>query len=406
MIVTMNPPASSSGRMRLRELIPDVHIGVFATGPNNGITDVPGVLVSTQSIIENNGSTNTGVTTILPSRDWFHRSFHAGMFRYNGAGELTGSHWINETGQLSSPIVISNSFAIGACHTGIYKYAAEEYKAEDGSTEWFLMPVVGETYDGYLNDLTKFAVTPDHVAQGIRLASDAPVQEGNTGGGTAMICQGYKGGTGTSSRVVPGFDRAGATKQYTVAALVQANYGRKHHLRICGVPVGRILVNQDAKDKAKAEADKRLDDAKDKIDGSIIIVVATDAPLHATELQRLATRAAGGLSRVGGYGHNTSGDIFMAFSTGNSTPINGVGSADDAVDPLKPRVIPMETVTDDTMNGLLEATADAVEESIYNALCKAQTMTGFKGRTIEALPLGRVKDIMGKFMALEQSLDG
>ncbi|CEJ92669.1 hypothetical protein VHEMI08304 [[Torrubiella] hemipterigena] len=393
-------------RKRLRELLPGIQLGHWPTGPKNGITDVPGVLVHTQSIHGDNGNVNTGVTTILPNKDWFYKGYYAGMFRYNGCGELTGSHWINETGTLVSPIIITSSFSVGACHTGIYKYAAQHHCDDDGSAQWFLMPVVGETYDGYLNDQSQFCVTPEHVIEGIKNASDAPVQEGNTGGGTAMICQGYKGGTGTSSRVVPAIASNGADTSYTVAALVQANYGRQKQLHIAGVPVGRILTTQDAKNEAKAKAAQAIDDAKDKTDGSIIIVLATDAPLHPVELQRLATRAAGGLSRVGGYGHNTSGDIFMAFSTANEMPAKGVGYTANGTDIFKAKAHTMESVQDSTINALLEAAADAAEEAIYNALCKAETMVGFKGRKVDALPLDRVKDIMEQYQGLEQSLLG
>jgi D-aminopeptidase len=220
-----NQSSSPSGRVRLRDLVPGIQVGAWPTGPKNGITDVPGVLVHTESIHSADGAVNTGLTTILPRKDWFHNACHAGIFRYNGSGELTGSHWIEETGLLHSPIVLTNSFA-------------------DGSVDWFLMPVVGETYDGYLSDLTKFVVTPQHVVDGIRAASADPVPEGNTGGGTGMMCQGFKGGTGTSSRVVPGFDSNGNEKSFTVAALVQANYGRMPPLKITGVPVGRIRRQQ------------------------------------------------------------------------------------------------------------------------------------------------------------------
>lgn len=395
--------AASPPRVRLRELIPSIKIGTWPTGPKNGITDVPGVLVSTISIHGEDGNVNTGVTTILPRKDWFHEGSYAGMFRYNGAGELTGSHWLNETGLLISPIVLSNSFAIGNCHTGVYKYAAAEYPEKEGGAEFFLMPVIGETYDGYLNDLSKFSVTPEHVFEGIRLASADPVKEGNTGGGTAMMCQGFKGGTGTSSRVVPGTKSDGSETTYTVAALVQANYGRMVHLHIAGVPVGRILLAELQKKADEAKQQAEYDAAKEKNDGSIIIIIATDAPLNPVELQRLATRASGGLSRVGGYGHNTSGDIFMAFSTGNMVPVRAIGPRDEKEDSLKARSIPTETIYEPTTNGLLEATADATEEAIYNALCKAETMVGYRGRKVNAMPLDKVKTIVEKHLELEKS---
>ncbi|UKZ69498.1 uncharacterized protein TrAtP1_010504 [Trichoderma atroviride] len=399
-----NQSSPTSGRVRLRDLVPGIQVGAWPTGPKNGITDVPGVLVHTKSIHTADGSVNTGVTTILPRKDWFHNACHAGIFRYNGSGELTGSHWIEETGLLHSPIILTNSFAVGNCYTGIYQHAIKEYSGADGSVDWFLLPVVGETFDGHLNDLTQFAVTPQHVVDGINAASSDPVPEGNTGGGTGMMCQGFKGGTGTSSRVVPGFDSEGNEKSYTVAALVQANYGRMPPLKITGVPVGRILAAEALKNKEAAKAQAEYDAAKDKKDGSIIIVLATDAPLSAIQLQRLAKRATGGLSRVGGYGHNPSGDIFIAFSTANKIPVQTVGSDHRDVDPFKARTLVMETVDDQTINALFEAAADSTEEAIYNVLCKAESLTGFKGNRVDALPLDKVKTILERHLALEQAI--
>lgn len=211
----------------------------------------------------------------------------------------------------------------------------------------------------------------------------------------------FKGGTGSSSRVVPGFDTKGEPKSYTVGALVQANYGKKPHFRISGVPVGRILDQEDAKaaeqDAEKKAARESLEREKDRKDGSIIVILATDAPLHPTQLQRLAKRATVGLARVGGRGHNPSGDIFLAFSTGNRIPVQTISMDRRAVDPWKPTPIKAEVVDDSSINGLFEAAAEATEEAIYNAVCMAETMVGNLGHTIEALPLGRVKEIMEKY---------
>ncbi|KAM0481979.1 hypothetical protein ACHAPX_003313 [Trichoderma viride] len=399
-----NQSSPTSGRVRLRDLVPGIQVGAWPTGPKNGITDVPGVLVHTKSIHSADGAVNTGVTTILPRKDWFHNACHAGIFRYNGSGELTGSHWIEETGLLHSPIILTNSFAVGNCYTGIYQHAIKEHSGADGSVDWFLLPVVGETFDGHLNDLTQFAVTPQHVVDGIQAASSDAVPEGNTGGGTGMMCQGFKGGTGTSSRVVPGFDSNSNEKSYTVAALVQANYGRMPPLKITGVPVGRILATEALKNKEAAKAQAEYDAAKDKKDGSIIIVLATDAPLSAIQLQRLAKRATGGLSRVGGYGHNPSGDIFIAFSTANKIPVQTVGSDHRDVDPFKARTLVTESVDDQTINALFEAAADSTEEAIYNVLCMAESLTGFKGHRVEALPLDKVKNILERHLVLEQAI--
>ncbi|KAI5460778.1 peptidase family S58-domain-containing protein [Mariannaea sp. PMI_226] len=396
--------STSPPRARLRDLVPHVHLGTWKPGPKNGITDVPGVLANTITIREGNGSINTGVTTILPRRDWFHKACHAGIFRFNGSGEMTGSHWIEETGLLHSPIIITNSFAVGPCYTGIYKYAIQHYGQGEQGIDWFLLPVVGETFDGHLNDLSQFAVTPEHVVQGITNASSDPVPEGNVGGGTGMMCQGFKGGTGTSSRVVPSDSNDGV--EYTVGVLVQANYGRMKHLHISGVPVGRVLAEKAEQDAAAAAQKREYDAAKDQKDGSIIIIVATDAPLHPLQLQRLAKRATVGLARVGGYGHNPSGDVFLAFSTGNEIPVQTVTGQKREVDPFKPRKLNIDYVDDHTISGLFEATADATEEAIYNVLCMAETMTGHMGRTVEALPLDKLQKIMAKHKEAEElSLD-
>ncbi|KAK7426218.1 hypothetical protein QQZ08_007247 [Neonectria magnoliae] len=391
--------SSTVPRARLREVVPDVYLGAWTPGQKNGITDVPGVLAHTITLREGNGSVNTGVTTILPRKDWFHKACHAGIFRFNGSGEMTGSHWIEETGLLHSPIIITNSFPVGPCYTGIYKYAIQNYGQGEQGVDWFLLPVVAETFDGHLNDLGQFAVTPEHVVEGITKASSDPIPEGSVGGGTGMLCQGFKGGTGTSSRLVPADDDG--VDSYTVGVLVQANYGRMKHLRISGVPVGRILAEQAEKDAVLAAQKLDFDAAKDAKDGSIIIIVATDAPLHPLQLQRLAKRATVGLARVGGYGHNPSGDVFLAFSTSNEIPVQTVTGQHRAVDPFKPRKLNIDYVDDQTINGLFEAVADATEEAIYNTLCMAETMTGHMGRTVAALPLDKVRDIMAKHKEAE-----
>ncbi|KAI1080061.1 DmpA/ArgJ-like protein [Whalleya microplaca] len=389
-------------RMRIRDLLPNLYLGDYKPGPLNSLTDVPGVLVHTQEIFDDNGTVNTGITSILPRDNWFYKACYAGIFRFNGSGEMTGSHWIDETGLLHSPIIITNSFAVGAAYQGIYEYAIKTLGVAKGQIDWFLLPVVAETFDGYLNDLSRFVVKPEHIVKGLESVSSDRVREGNVGGGTGMICHYFKGGTGSSSRIVEGFDSKGEPKSYTVAALVQANYGRPNHLRISGVPVGRILAQEAAKaaenDPAKKAAEEELKREKDRKDGSIIVTIATDAPLHPTQLQRLAKRATVGLARVGGNGHNPSGDIFLAFSTGNEIPVQSISMERRAVDPFKPTPVTVDLVDDSSINGLFEAAADATEESIYNALCMAETMVGNQGHKIEELPLGKVKDILEKYM--------
>ncbi|KAM7210864.1 Peptidase family S58 domain containing protein [Rhypophila decipiens] len=422
-------PSSSPPRVRIRDLHPKIHLelGRWSPGKLNSITDVPGVLVHTESIHlpaissssqkkTQTGAVNTGLTTILPRWDFFNQACYAGLFRFNGSGELTGSHWIEETGLLHSPIILTNSFAVGAAYSGIYEYAIREYSdSSTGRVDWFMLPVVGETFDGYLSDISRFVVTPEHVVRGIEKALEEvddrgnaknAVEEGNTGGGAGMICHFWKGGTGSSSRVVeagiPVKGEKDGKKEYTVGALVQANYGRPDALRIGGVPVGRILTeenkNKAADDEKKKKEMKELENEKNRKDGSIIVILATNAPLHPLQLQRLAKRATSGLSRVGGVGHNPSGDIFLAFSTANEIPVQTVTANKRSVDPWKPTAMDVQVLDDQTINALFEAAADATEEAIYNTLCMAETMVGLDGRVIEALPLDRVREILDKYL--------
>ena len=402
-------PIQDGQRQRIRQLLPDVYLGRFEPAPKNSLTDVPGVLVHTESIREapsrKAGSVNTGVTTILPRKDFFHQACYAGIFRFNGSGEMTGSHWIEETGLLHSPIIITNSFSVGPAYTGIYEYGIREYATEEEGCDWFMLPVVAETFDGMLNDISAMAVTPTHIVRGMDLASSAPVPEGNTGGGTGMCCHGHKGGTGSSSRIVPGeafsADGAKGPKDYVVAALVQANYGRLRDLRISGAPIGRLIEKglEEGKDaaelhRAKRTAVEELEKHKDKKDGSIIVILSTDAPLHPTQLQRLAKRATVGLARVGGMGHNPSGDIFLAFSVANEIPVQTVGGQHRSVDPWTPTPLKIDIIDDQSINSLFEAAAEAVEEAILNALCMAETTIGFKDRRVDALNLELVKELM------------
>jgi D-aminopeptidase len=368
------------------------------------LTDVSGVLVHTESIIkppskidsENRHgdqrphAINTGVTTILPRHDWFHSACYAGYFRFNGSGEMTGSHWLDETGLLNSPIVLTNSFSVGSCYSGIYQYAIREYADRDtGTVDWFLLPVVAETCDLFLNDIAAMAVTPEMTVRGIESANGEKVAEGNTGGGTGMMCHGFKAGTGSSSRLIEGVE-FGVDRTYTVAALVQANYGAKRDLRIGGVPVGRILLEQETPAAAAAEEEEATKKMATK-DGSIIVVLATDAPLHPAQLQRLAKRATVGVARVGGWGSNSSGDLFIAFSTAERIPREPTFS-------WKPTVEQRVSVVQDvTINALFEAAADATEEAIYNALVAAEDMEGPLG-SAKALRHDKLKEIMERHL--------
>lgn len=390
--------SASTNPSPIRALIPSLFIGRHTPGPLNSITDVPGVLVHTESVTKKPSETerghaiNTGVTTILPRRDWFDNACYAGYFRFNGSGEMTGSHWLDETGLLNSPIVLTNSFSVGPCYSGIYQYAIREYAKNGKPADWFLLPVVAETCDLFLNDIAAMAVTPEMVVRGIDNVSSARVPEGNTGGGTGMMCQGFKAGTGSASRLIEGIE-FGEKKTYTVAALVQANFGAKRDLRFGGVPVGRIMMErEEAKDPSAAnqgttDEEKRLASK----DGSIIVVLATDAPLHPVQLQRLAKRATVGVSRVGGWGSNSSGDLFLAFSTAEKIP----RSPSFSWKPTTEQTV--SVVQDVTINALFEAAADSTEEAIYNALVAAETMEGPLGVS-KAIDHQELKEIVEKYL--------
>ncbi|KAL6804856.1 DmpA/ArgJ-like protein [Trichoderma sp. SZMC 28013] len=391
--------SQSPPRQRIRQLIPQLRLGKWPTGPLNSITDVPGVLSHTESIHnppgneEKSPDINTGVTVILPRPDWYKYSSFAGFFSFNGCGELTSSHWLNETGLLASPIVLTTTSSVGDAFRGILEYAVQYHSNADKEIDLFLFPTVAETFDGYLNDQSRFAVTPQHIVKGIRNATAEAVREGNTGGGTGMICHRFKGGTGSSSRIVKGFDIDGNEKSYTVGVLVQANYGSPDNLRIGGVPVGQIL-----KEQGQTAAEQLKPGEKEpRKDGSIIVIVGTDAPLLPVQLQRLAKRATVGLAKVGGYGSNTSGDIFLAFSNANDIPVQELSmSGPRPAHPHVPQLLGVKMSTNETIDGLLEAVADATEEAIYNALCMAETTVGFKGRKVEAMDLVKVKEIVEK----------
>ncbi|CAK7246329.1 MAG: hypothetical protein STHCBS139747_007956 [Sporothrix thermara] len=395
---SITTPAPAAPRQRLRDAVPGIYLGIWPTGPKNSITDVPGVLASTVEIKDEKRGVFTGLTTILPRHNWYESGCYAGLFRFNGAGDLTGSHFIEESGKVASPIVITNSLAVGAAYQGLLEYWVAHHGNPDMGIGYFSVPIVAETFDGHLNNLAAFAVQTSHVAEGIRTASADPVPEGNHGGGTGMISLGHKGGTGSSSRVVAGVTPG---SKYTVAALVQANFGSLRNLTISGVPYGRLLVaEREAAKKPPVAADK----AKEERDGSIIVILATDAPLHPRQCERLAKRATVGVARAGGYGQNPSGDIFLAFSTANHVPVQKFDRGDDKadentnIDPFKPLVHSVDVVNDESINGLFEAAADATEEAIYNALCMAETLTGFQGHTIEALDLEKLRRVMEKHM--------
>ena len=341
---------------RLRDL--GLTIGVGSPGPLNAISDVAGVSVGHATVMRDEPRVaRTGVTIVnsRPAADHSHLCY-GGMHSFNGNGEMTGSHWLAESGLLSGRIGITNTHQVGLVRDTL---VAEEV-ARDPDASWCL-PIVGETYDGFLNDIDAFHLTADDAREAMADADRAgPIAEGNVGGGTGMICHGFKGGIGTSSRIV---ETCGKT--YTVGAIVQANYGSRELLRLDGRPVGRTV----GADIVPLPTDPAVADA-----GSIIVIIATDAPLLADQCKRIAQRATVGLARVGGTGGNGSGDIFLAFSTHNRVPLH-------ASEPIAVATLPAAGMTP-----LFNATAEAVEESIWNALCAAETMTGHQGRTVHAIP--------------------
>jgi L-aminopeptidase/D-esterase-like protein len=346
-------------------------------GPLNAITDVAGVAVGHSTIVRGQGAlkvgegpVRTGVTAIVPrARASLNDPVFAGWFALNGAGEMTGTTWIEESGFLEGPVMITNTHSVGAVHEATIAWRVAQ-GGPDPTGYWWSNPVVAETWDGELNDVNGFHVRQAHVFEALSSARTGPVAEGSVGGGTGMICNGFKGGIGTASRRLA--EEAGG---YTVGALVQCNYGRKVDLTIAGVPVGREIAGPGTRD----------DDA-----GSIIIVVATDAPLLPHQLKRLARRAGLGLARVGSVAGNGSGDIFIAFSTANAGAGKPTGMAT------------LSDLPNDRMNPLFAATVQSVEEAIVNAMVAAETMKGANDLVVRALPHDELRRILKKYNRLAE----
>jgi D-aminopeptidase len=356
-------------RQRLRDL--GISIGQFEPGPWNAITDIAGVRVGHFTLIRDEPTViRTGVTAVMPRSEetiWAANAF-AGIHSFNGYGEMTGMAWIDEAGILDSPILITNTHSVG-----VVRDAVAEFAILKGAPQRFHLPVVAETWDGWLSDISSFAVTKEHAWAAMEAARTGPVAEGNVGGGTGMIAHEFKGGIGTASRRVPIGDAT-----YTVGALVQANYGSRRLLKCGGIPVGEVIGPNVVPTPWPVPRDQ----------GSIIVVLATDAPLIPLQCKRLAKRATTGLAWVGGYGANSSGDIFIAFATGNVVPPSQPGGP---TAPVSVAMLPSES-----MSPLFLAAAECTEEAILNALCMAATMTGWQGRTAHALPLERLQQIMTK----------
>ncbi len=344
-------------------------------GVLNAVTDVAGVQVGMVTLIEDTENPDlavrTGVTALLPlGRDGIGTSVPAGVFSLNGNGELTGSHWIRETGGFAGPVMITNTHAVGTMHRGVIDWTARN--RSDKAAEW-LLPVVAETWDGYLNSINLPSLTTAHAGQAIDGAEGGPVAEGSAGGGTGMNCYGFKGGNGTSSRLV---DLAGAT--YTVGAFLQCNFGDRQELVVTGVPVGDLDVPDPFQDLSWFEHDRLPGGA-----GSVIAVIATDAPLTPHQCQALARRVPLGLARTGTTGSHFSGDIFLAFSTGNP------GALDSGFPDVTPDQAALQTlrlVPWNQMDVLYAATVQCVEEAVLNALINNQDLTGRGGHRSYALP--------------------
>lgn len=347
-------------------------------GTLNAITDVPGVEVGTVTLISGDSKTKsgagpirTGVTAVLPrGKANGAKPVYAGWFSQNGNGEMTGTTWIEESGELSGPIMITNTHSVGVVRDAVIAWYLQTYKPNPEM--WWGLPVVAETWDGWLNDINGFHVKPEHVFTALNSAKAGPVPEGNVGGGTGMICYEFKGGTGTASRRVR--DPAG---EYTVGVLVQANFGSRNQFTVAGIPVGREIPEEAA--YASRTVDRGTTDV-----GSIIVVVALDAPLLPHQLKRIARRVSMGIARTGGVASNPSGDIFVAFSTANSI------AADEKA------LGTVNTLPNDRISPLFEATIDATEEAILNAMVAAETMTGANGHRANALPHDRLQQLLRK----------
>ncbi len=370
-------------------------LGRLRPGPFNAITDVAGVRVGHATLVRGDGPlvvgrgpVRTGVSVVIPhDGDPFVEPVFAGCHRLNGNGEMTGLEWVRESGFLTSPIAITNTHSVGVVRDALIAHAIRHHPA--GADFWSL-PVVGETYDGVLNDMNGFHVRAEHLDAALSGAAGGPVVEGAVGGGTGMLCHEFKGGIGTASRVV-----VEAGGEWTVGALVQANYGRRELLRIDGVPIGEAIPTTDVPspwDAAMALARAGgTGGAAAAGGGSIIVVLATDAPLLPHQCERLAQRAGLGIARMGGIASTSSGDIFIAFATGNR------GLPEAAPEPDPRRVIDVRMVEDSRMTPLFQAAVEATEEAIVNALLTAGTMTGANGITAHGLEGERVVEIMARF---------
>jgi D-aminopeptidase len=352
-------------------------------GPLNAITDVSGVTVGHTTLVSGEGKlqvgkgpVRTGVTAVLPrGKDTMSNPVFAGWWSLNGNGEMTGTTWVEESGFLEGPVMVTNTHSVGVVRDAVIQWRVN-HGQPDPTGYWWSLPVVAETWDGWLNDINGFHVKPEDAFHAIDSAHGGPVEEGSVGGGTGMICNEFKGGIGTSSRR---FEIKG--KSYTVGVLVQCNYGVRPNLRIAGVPVGKEIPEDAAYSSA-------FFDELDR--GSIIVVVATDAPLISHQLKRLARRVSLGLGRNGSISGNGSGDIFIAFSTANP----GADGAD--------HVVELKMLPNDLIEKVFASTVQATEEAVINAMVAAETMIGIENHKVIALPHDKLREVLKKYNRLAQ----
>ena len=397
--------------MRARDL--GITIGLLPSGPLNAITDVAGVRVGHTTLIRDapperpGAAVRTGVTVVVPhDGDLWREAVFAGCHRLNGNGELTGLEWIREVGLLSGPVAITNTKSVGTVRDAIIAAAIAQPGGGDAFAD---LPVVGETWDGWLNDIDGQHVRPEHLFSALESAAAGPVTEGNVGGGTGMICHEFKGGIGTASRMVPAEDGG-----FTVGALVQANYGHRERLAIDGVPVGRAIgfdavpsawdespdasgsgaggssgSGSHSNSRARESSGSSSNAGASAGSGSIIVILATDAPLLPHQCERLARRAGLGVARSGGAGENSSGDLFLAFATGNRALASGDAKG-------APLIRQLTALDEARISPLFWAAIEATEEAIANALVAARTTTGRDGHVAHAIPHDRLQEVFAR----------
>jgi L-aminopeptidase/D-esterase-like protein len=378
-LASLSAPSAPSSVRESRPRARDLGVPFDGTpGALDAITDVAGVLVGHTTLISGEGKLQrgkgpirTGVTAILPrGPDSQSNPVFAAWFSQNGNGEMTGTTWVEESGFLEGPVMITNTHSVGVVRDATIQWRLAHGGA-DATGYWWSLPVVGETWDGWLNDINGFHVKAEHALHALDIAHGGPVEEGSVGGGTGMICNGYKGGIGTASRRLDVKDGG-----YTIGVLVQCNYGRRDNLRIAGVPVGREIPAPEPYAFMPSDIAEH---------GSIIVVVATDAPLLSHQLKRLAHRVTLGLGRNGSISGNGSGDIFIAFSTANS----GAGAAGHVVD--------LKMLPNDSLDPVFRATVESTEEAIVNAMVAATDMTGADGHRVIALPHEALRAVLRKY---------